>query len=518
MRGIIKRCVTIGLLICSFAACAEESFDVVVYGGTSGGVIAAVQAGRMGKSVVLIEPGQHLGGMTTGGLGATDMGNQAAIGGVSREFYGRILKYYEDKSVWKQETPEAYAKREHYIFKDAMFGFEPHVAEKILNDMAAEAKVKVVKGQRLDLKQGGKKERTRIISIKMESGDVYAGKAFIDGTYEGDLLAKVGVSYMLGREANSQFGETLNGVQVAHAKAHQFGPNIDPYVKPGDQSSGLVPNIHAGDPGKDGEADKRMQAYNYRICMTDAPDNRVPFPKPAGYDERDYELLLRAFEAGLGGAPWGPRGMPNRKTDTNNNGAFSTDFIGMNDDYPEADYATRERIIADHIKYTQGFLWTLANHPRVPEKVRASASKCPALRARSAADDRPVRHDRGRLRVEAQGGGSDRPGFIHDGLAQHAALRRRHRTRAQRGRRAGARRRAVRDQLSLAGAQGQRVHQPAGAGLHVGDAHRVWLNPHGAGLHDHGSGVRHRGVHGARRRRGRAAGRISEAARAAAGG
>ncbi|MDB5321043.1 MAG: hypothetical protein JWN40_2674 [Phycisphaerales bacterium] len=375
MRAFINCCVVMGLLACSVSAIAEESFDVVVYGGTSGGVIAAVQAGRMGKSVVLIEPGQHLGGMTTGGLGATDMGNQAAIGGVSREFYGRILKYYEDKSVWKQETPEAYAKREHYIFKDAMFGFEPHVAERILNDMAAEAKVKVVKGQRLDLKQGVKKEGTRIISIKMESGDVYAGKTFIDGTYEGDLLAKAGVSYMLGREANSQFGESLNGVEVAHAKAHQFGPNIDPYVKPGDKSSGLVPNIHAGDPGKDGEADKRMQAYNYRICMTDAAENRVPFPKPAGYDERDYELLLRAFEAGLAGAPWGPRGMPNRKTDTNNSGAFSTDFIGMNNDYPEADYATRDKIIADHIQYTQGFLWTLANHPRVPEKVRASASK-----------------------------------------------------------------------------------------------------------------------------------------------
>src|SRR5258706_3620608 len=158
---------------------------------------------------------------------------------------------------------------------------------------------------------------------------------------------------MLGREANSQLGETRDGVEVARAKAHQFGPNIDPYVKPGDKSSGLVPNIHAGDPGKDGEADKRMQAYNYRICMTDAPDNRVPFPKPAGYDERDYELLLRAFEAGLGGAPGGPRRVPNRKTGNHKNGAVSTDFIGVNDQYPQARYATRAPSNPQHIQYTR---------------------------------------------------------------------------------------------------------------------------------------------------------------------
>jgi hypothetical protein len=363
------------LWVCSVSVRADESFDVVVYGGTSSGVIAAVQAGRMGKSVVLIEPSKHLGGMTSGGLGATDMGNQAAIGGVAREFYGRILKYYENQDVWKQEKREAYAKREHYIFKDAQFGFEPHVAEKIFNDMAGEAKVKVVLGQRLDLKTGVKKEGVKIASIKMESGEVYAGKEFIDATYEGDLMAKAGVSYMLGREANAQFGETLNGVETAHAKSHQFAPNVDPYVKPGDKSSGLVPLIHDGSPGKDGEADKRMQAYNYRICTTDAADNRVPFPKPEGYDEKDFELLLRAYEAGMGNVPWGPRGMPNRKTDTNNSGPFSTDFIGMNDAYPEADYATRDKIIAEHVKYTKGFLWTLANHPRVPEKVRKAVSR-----------------------------------------------------------------------------------------------------------------------------------------------
>ena len=136
-----------------------------------------------------------------------------------------------------------------------------------------------------------------------------------------------------------------------------------------------MPNIHAGSPGTEGEADRREQAYNYRICTTDAAANRVPFPKPQGYDEKEFELLLRFYEAGLKGVPWGPRGMPNHKTDTNNSGAFSTDYIGMADEYPTADYATRDRIIAAHIRYDQGLLWTLANHPRVPEKIRAGMSK-----------------------------------------------------------------------------------------------------------------------------------------------
>ncbi|HWE04433.1 MAG TPA: FAD-dependent oxidoreductase [Tepidisphaeraceae bacterium] len=364
------------VLFFALSASAErQQSDVLVYGGTSGGVIAAVQAGRMGKSVILVEPTRHLGGMTSGGLGATDTGNQAAIGGVSREFYRRVFDYYKDASHWKQETPEQYARREHYIVKDAMFGFEPHVAELIYDQMAAEAKVKVVFGQRLDLKNGVKREGTRIISITMEGGATYGAKEFIDATYEGDLMARAGVSYTVGREANSQYAETLNGIEVRYAGAHQFTLAVDPFVKPGDPASGLVPNVHAGAAGVDGQADKRQQAYNYRICTTDAPDIRVPFPKPAGYDERDFELLLRFYEAGFKGTPWGPRGMPNRKTDTNNSGAFSTDYIGMNDAYPEADYAVREKMIADHIRYTQGLLWTLANHPRVPGKVRQAVSR-----------------------------------------------------------------------------------------------------------------------------------------------
>jgi hypothetical protein len=356
-------------------ASAAETYDILVYGGTSAGVIAAVQAGRMGKSVALIEPTHHLGGMTTGGLGATDTGNQKAIAGISREFYQRILKHYQAMSAWKYETPLEYAKRERYFQDDALFGFEPQVAEQIYNQMLAEAKAIVILGERLDQKVGVKKQGTRIVSITTESGRTFAAKVLIDATYEGDLLAKAGVAYTIGREANAQYGETLNGVEVALAKSHQFTLPVDPFVRRGDPASGLLPFVHAGPPGVDGQADKLLQAYNYRLCLTDVPENRVPFPKPDGYDERDFELLLRLYDASFTAIPWNPRGMPNRKTDANNNGAFSTDAIGLSYNYPEADYAAREKIIAAHVRYTKALLWTLANHPRVPEKVRAQVNK-----------------------------------------------------------------------------------------------------------------------------------------------
>ncbi|HZL36251.1 MAG TPA: FAD-dependent oxidoreductase [Tepidisphaeraceae bacterium] len=370
-----KLCALCVIVLLASVARAADSYDVVVYGGTSAGVVAAAQAGRMGKRVVLIEPGRHLGGMTSGGLGATDTGNLAAIGGMAREFYSRIRDYYQAPSVWKQETAAQYAKRERYVYADAMFGFEPHVAEKVFDEMAAAAKVTVVYGQRLDRKHGVKKQGSRIISIRMESGRVFAGREFIDAGYEGDLLARAGVSYIVGREGNAQYGETLDGIQVGQSKSHQFTLPVDPFIKPGDASSGLVANIHAGPAGQDGQGDRRVQALNYRLCLTDVPANRLAFEKPAGYDARQYELLLHYYDAGFTGTPWSPRGMPNRKTDINNNGAFSTDYIGMADAYPDADYATRDKIIADHVLYTKGLFWALANEPRVPAKVRQAVSK-----------------------------------------------------------------------------------------------------------------------------------------------
>ncbi len=349
---------------------AERTYDLVVYGGTPGGITAAVQAARLGKTAILIEPGRHLGGMTSGGLGATDIGNKGAIGGLAREFYRRVRKHYEQDSAWKQERRADFKGPGHAPHEDTAWTFEPHVAEKIFNDLLREAKVPVVLGRRLDLKAGVRKDGPRIVSITMESGQTYRGKVFLDATYEGDLMAKAGVSYHVGREANRTYGETLNGVQVRRAIHHQFIKKVDPYVQPGVPSSGLVPRVHAGPPGTDGDGDRRVQAYNFRLCATDRPANRRPWPKPAGYDEKQYELLLRNFEAGDHRLPWNPILMPNRKTDSNNNFAFSTDDIGTNYDYPDGDYATREKILKAHVAYQQGLMWTLANHPRVPERVR----------------------------------------------------------------------------------------------------------------------------------------------------
>ncbi|MFH1269204.1 MAG: FAD-dependent oxidoreductase, partial [Planctomycetota bacterium] len=370
MRSVVF---LIGLAVSGVCFGAENTYDVVVYGGTSGGVAAAVQAAKMGKTVVLIEPGRHLGGLSSGGLGATDIGNKTAIGGISREFYQRIYKHYMQPSAWKQESLAEYTKnkRGRSIDKDTMWGFEPHVAEKVFGDMVNGAKVPVVFGERLDLKTGVKKQGCRITAITMESGRTFHGRAFIDATYEGDLLAKAGVSYAVGREGNAKYGETLNGVQVGKAIYHQFIKPVDPYVRPGDPSSGLLPGIQGDGPGREGQGDRRVQAYCFRMCATDAPRNRVPWPKPEGYDPQRYELLLRNVEAGDHRIVWIPTRMPNRKTDSNNRYAVSTDNIGMNYDYPDGDYATRERTLREHETYQKGPMWTLANHPRVAEEVRS---------------------------------------------------------------------------------------------------------------------------------------------------
>ncbi|MCH7988057.1 MAG: FAD-dependent oxidoreductase [Planctomycetes bacterium] len=361
------------LLISTFSMASAAEYDIVIYGGTAAGAAAAVQGAKMGKTVLLIEPGKHIGGLTSGGLGATDIGNKAAIGGLSREFYQRVKTYYQNEAVWHQETRAEHFKnsRRNRGTEKAMWTFEPHVAEKILRNMLAENKVQILFQERLDLKNGVTKKESRIVSIRLESGKEIQGKMFIDATYEGDLMATAGVSYHVGREANTTYGETLNGVQKKmNVKNHRFLKPVDPYVTPGDPSSGLLPGVHGAAPGEEGEGDRRVQAYCFRMCMTDAPGNRLSWIKPADYDPLRYEILLRNFEAGDHRAPWSPTLMPNRKTDTNNNGAFSTDNIGKNYDYPEADYQTRERIFREHLSYQQGLMWTLANHPRVPQKVR----------------------------------------------------------------------------------------------------------------------------------------------------
>jgi hypothetical protein len=342
--------------------------DVVVYGGTSGGIAAAVQVARMKATVILIEPSRHLGGLTSGGLGATDIGNKAAIGGLAREFYRRIKQHYQDDKAWVAETRAKYVANR--VEDDAMWTFEPHVAEQVFQQLVREAGVRVVMSERLDLKRGVVRLQNRIESIRMESGKTFRGKRFIDATYEGDLLALAGVKYTVGREANATYDETLNGVQTRLATKHQLMPGIDPFIKPGDRRSGLLPGIDPAGPGQEGSDDRRVQAYNFRMCVTDHPANRTEFAKPRDYDEQQYELLLRNFAAGETRPPWNPILMPNRKTDANNNYGFSSDFIGQSHDWPDGDYATRERIYQRHLSYQQGLLWTLANHPRVPATIR----------------------------------------------------------------------------------------------------------------------------------------------------
>jgi len=363
---------------CGCAAVTSQppsQYDVVVYGGTSGGIIAAVQAARMGKSVILIEQGRHLGGLTTGGLGATDIGNKAAIGGMAKDFYHRVYLHYTKDDSWVYQQRQQYEGGKKWDAEKTWWMFEPHVAEAIFDDMIRQAKVPVLYGQRLDMKEDVRKEGSRITAIITESGRLFTAKMFIDATYEGDLMALAGVSYTVGRESNTTYNETLNGVQTENARYHQFEKPVDPYLEPGDEASGLLPGIHSGGPGKEGQGDRRVQAYNYRMCLTDVPENRIPFPKPKNYNELRYELLLRYYEAGYDKLPWLPNMMPNRKTDTNNRHGFSTDNIGANYDYPDGNYATRERIIGDHISYQQGLMWTLANHPRIPEKIRSQISR-----------------------------------------------------------------------------------------------------------------------------------------------
>ena len=377
------------LLATTPAPPTPERFDVVVYGGNAAGVVAAVQARHMGRTVVLLEPGRRLGGLTSGGLGNTDIGSKGAVGGLSRRFYEHVASHYARPEAWVHETRAEYESRSAIGNQGhgrpdpmarrsgvpTMWVFEPGVAERILRAMAEEAGVAVRFGERLDLADGVSKTVSAILSIRMESGRAYAGRVFIDATYEGDLMAKAGVSYQVGREANAVYGESLNGVQTRHATSHQWKAHVDPYVVPGNARSGPLPGLHDGGPGEEGSGDRRVQAYNLRLTLTDAPANRLPIERPEGYDPRRYELLRRYVEAGVFDAIDLNSPMPNRKTDVNNNGAFSSDHIGANYEYPDADHAARKRIFRDHVSYVTGLWYFLQNDPRLPAAVREKAGR-----------------------------------------------------------------------------------------------------------------------------------------------
>ncbi|MFO0942885.1 MAG: FAD-dependent oxidoreductase [Pirellulales bacterium] len=372
-----------GLFWSSGTAQASEPapmYDIVIYGGNSAAVIAAVQAKLMGKTVIIVSPDKHLGGLSSGGLGWTDTGNKAVIGGLARDFYHRIWKHYQRPEAWRWQSQSEYgnkgqgnsaidgAQRTQWIF-------EPHVAEAVFDELVREHGIELLRNEWLDRSPGGvQKENGSIKSIKTLSNRTIAGKMFIDATYEGDLMAAADIEYTIGRESIEKYGEKWNGIQtgVLHHR-HHFGAvktPISPYKIPGDRNSGLLPRISDKPPGEYGQADKRIQAYCFRMCLSNDPKNRTPFPKPEGYDASQYELMLRVLEAGWIEYFEKFDPIPNHKTDTNNHGPFSTDNIGFNWDYPEASYERRREIVREHTVYQQGLMYFLSNDSRVPKNVR----------------------------------------------------------------------------------------------------------------------------------------------------
>lgn len=332
----------------------NSQVDICIYGATSAGIIAAYTASREGKSVLLIEPTDRIGGLSAGGLGETDIGKVDIIRGLSMDFYRRI--------------GQAYGKTE------PVFQFEPKVALSVFQSYLQEAGVKVLLPYRLCKVH---KQHNDISSITLENAHhtsircKVTAKVFLDCSYEGDLMARAGVTYTVGRESNAQYGETYNGVQMLDK--HQFPDGIDPYKIRGNARSGLVYGISKGVMGKQGDADHHVQAYNFRITLTNDPANRIDITKPENYDSSRYELLLRQKEK----QPWqscrdvfGWSLMPNHKTDLNNNGGLSTDMIGESWNYPEASYKKRQEIWKKHLDYTKGFLYFIGHDKRIPENIR----------------------------------------------------------------------------------------------------------------------------------------------------
>ncbi len=350
----------------------QKAYDVCVYGESAAGVMAAVQSGRMGKKVVLISKNNHVGGMATSGLTATDMSGPTLLGGIAKEFYQRIYTYYLDPKVWKNQDRESYMKStEHDSWKGKndnlkmQWVYENHVGEMVLKKMLKEANVEIMFNKPLDLQKRIIKKGAKITGIPLTNGSMIHAKVFIDASYEGDLLARAGVSYTYGREGNKKYGETLNGIR--YDSGQKIYP-VDPYIKEGDPASGLLPFVEKKLWGKDGDADRRSQAYCYRLSLTNDPNNRRPLEKPKNYHPLWYEFTARRIKANsqiplnkvITISP-----MPNKKTDTNH-----MDLIGGSYEYAEADHKKRKAIENMHRDYALGLLWFLANDPRLPEHIR----------------------------------------------------------------------------------------------------------------------------------------------------
>lgn len=365
---------------CGVIPSGERSdYDLVVYGGTPGGIAAAVQVARLGKTVLLIEPGNRLGGASSGGLGWADIGVEQTIGGMSLEFFQRVNKYYQQDSVWKFQDRDDYKPRGNHAVVEGgpMWSFEPGAAKYVFEQMVREQEgITVIYNERLDLKKGVEKSGGKIISLTMESGKTFKGKYFVDASYEADVLALAGVSYHVGRESRDTYNESLAGVLGPTVKDFQpkqfFGPEVSPY----DENGKLLPTIQDVPMGEPGQGDDKIQAFNFRTCLTTAEENQLPIPKPGNYDPLTYELLRRYIDVKklnsirriLTISP-----LPNNKTDINDGGhgcPFSTDYNGMNWDYPEGSYETREKIWQDHYDFTMGLFYFLGNDPRLPASIR----------------------------------------------------------------------------------------------------------------------------------------------------
>jgi hypothetical protein len=354
-----------GSLPARAADITEPKYDIVVYGDSSGAVTAAVAAKMLGYSVILVNPTRFLGGMSASGLGATDfLGQRPTFGGIASEFYDEIARHYG---------------------KTYVRSFEPHVGRKVFQKLITDAEVTVAFDEQLDRQSGVKIEGRRIVSITTLSGKTYSGRMFIDATYVGDLMATAGVTYTVGREAESQYSENLAGVRRGDTKprAHynqgdkdHFIKDVDPYRTPGNPSSGLLPLVYKIDNLTNGQGDRKIQAYNYRVCLTTNPKRRIPIEKPADYREIDHELLLRNFEAGDHRVPAliEPLAGTSTKVDWNSMHAIGSDYASVNWEYPEASYQRRREIEAAHETYIRGHLWTLSNNPRVPANIRRKVS------------------------------------------------------------------------------------------------------------------------------------------------
>jgi len=351
--------------------------DVIIYGSTPAAITAAIQVIKSGKTVIVVSPDRHLGGMSASGLGFTDTGDKSVIGGLAREFYQRIYNYYQKPETWKWEKKEDFGNVGQGTPAidgnlKTMWIFEPHIAEMVFEDFVKDNKIRIFRNKWLNRETGVMKTNSQIKSITTLDGTTFEGTIFVDATYEGDLMAASGVRYVTGRESNDTWHETWNGVQagVFHHKHNFDDRKISPYKIVNDPTSGVLPGISTEDPGRNGEGDRKIQAYCFRMCLTKNANNRVPFQRPEDYDSSEYELLIRIYQSGWRETFEKFDPIPNLKTDVNNHGPFSFDNIGMNYDYPEASYERRREIILQHENYQKGLLFFIATDPRIPVEVQ----------------------------------------------------------------------------------------------------------------------------------------------------